>query len=82
MIKAAIHGADGRDILVLGLSFGNLQRFREQPRDTFIRIDGKELGLTVDVMIFSCETEAAGAELLKEWITTKTKVTTSNRLKN
>lgn len=82
MIKAAVHAADGRDILVLGLSFKNLDRFREQPRDTFIRIDGKELGLTVDVMIFSCETEAAGADLLAEWISDKTKVTVSPKLKS
>ncbi|HEX8827635.1 MAG TPA: hypothetical protein VF778_05940 [Xanthobacteraceae bacterium] len=82
MIKASAKGQDGRDLLVLGLTFGNLQRFREQPRDTFIKIDGKELGLAVDVVIFSCETEAKGAELMEEWIGPKTKVTVAPKLKS
>lgn len=82
MIKASVKGQDGRDLLVLGLSFGNLQRFREQPRDTFIKIDGKELGLEVDVLIFSCETEAKGAEVIEEWISPATKVTVSPKLKS
>jgi hypothetical protein len=62
MIKAIAHGANGRKILVLGLSFGDL---REAPGDTFIRVvDGKEMGLDMDVMIISGETEAHMAETL------------------
>jgi len=65
MIKAIAHGTDGRDILVIGLSFGNLSKFRAEPGDTYIRIDGAEMGLPMDVMIISGETEADMAETLK-----------------
>lgn len=82
MIKASVKAQDGRDLLVLGLSFGNLQRFREQPRDTFIKIDGRELGLAIDVVIFSCETEAKGAEIIQDWIGASTKVTVDPKLKS
>lgn len=80
MIKATAKGADGRDLLVIGLSFGNLDRFREQPGDTFIRIDGKEIGLPVDVVIFSGETEAKLSEYIP--IGPGTKVNVSDRLKS
>jgi hypothetical protein len=82
MIKAAAKGIDGRELLILGLTFANLKKFQEAPLDTYIKIDGKELGLNVDVTIFSCQTEAHGAELMKEFINANTKVTTSDRLKN
>lgn len=74
MIKASATGPDGRHLLIIGLSFGNLDRFRDQPRDTFIKIDGNELGLPVNVLIFSCETEERGAELMQEFINEKTKL--------
>jgi len=82
MIKAIAHGADGRDILVIGLSFGNLDKFRAEPGDTYIRIDGKEMGLPVDVMIISGETEAHMAETLKGGIGPDTKVHVSPRSKS
>jgi hypothetical protein len=82
MIKAAATGADGRTILVVGLSFGNLDKFRAQPGDTFIRINGKEMGLPLDVMIFSGETEAHCAETLAGGIGPGTKVHVSQRSKN
>jgi hypothetical protein len=82
VIKATAKGADGREILVIGLSFGNLDRFRQHPGDTFIRIDGKEMGLPVDVMIISGETEAHLAETLSGGIGPDTKVHTSDRLKS
>jgi hypothetical protein len=82
MIKATAKGADGRELLVIGLSFKNLDRFRQQPGDTFIRIDGKEMGLPLDVMIFSGETEAHCAETLSGGIGPGTKVHTDDRLKS
>jgi hypothetical protein len=57
MIKATAT-LNGRETLMIGLSFGNLDRFRAEPGDTFIKIDGKEMGLPLDVLIFSGETEA------------------------
>lgn len=82
MIKASAKGPDGRTILVIGLSFGNLDKFREAPGDTFIKINGREMGMSSDVMIFSGATEADCAASIAEFIGPKTKVTTSDRLKN
>jgi hypothetical protein len=82
MIKASARGADGRTILVVGLSFGNLDKFRAAPGDTFIKIDGREMGLSSDVMIFSGETEAHCAETIAAFIGPETKVTVTDRSKN
>lgn len=46
---------------MIGLSFGNLKQFRKHPRDTHIIISGDEVGLPIDVLIFSGETEEAMA---------------------
>ncbi len=81
MIKATATGPDGKTILVIGLSFGNLDKFRAAPGDTFIRIRGDEIGLPVDVMIFSGETEAHCAEVLAGGIGPGTKVHVSPRSK-
>lgn len=79
MIKATATGPNGRTILMIGLSFGNLDKFRADPGDTFIRIDGREIDLPIDVIIFSGETEAHCAELIP--IGPGTKVNVSDRLK-
>jgi hypothetical protein len=63
MIKATTI-RDGRRLLVIGLSFGNLDRFRREPRDTYIKINGEEMGLPIDVLLFSGETEEAMAKLM------------------
>lgn len=57
MIKG-IATVNGRRTVMLGLSFKNLDKFRAEPGDTFIPIDGKEMGLPFDILIFSGETEA------------------------
>ena len=64
MIKATGKGKNGEDILFIGLSYGNLDKFRGAPLDTFIRIDAKELGLSHDVLIFSGCTEAEMANFM------------------
>ena len=64
MIKATGKGPNGRDTLFIGLSIGNLDKFRAGPLDSHIRIDGRELGLSHDVLIFSGRTEAEMADLL------------------
>lgn len=48
MMKATATGPDGRTIMVIGLSFANLDKFKALPGDTFIKIDGKEMGLPLD----------------------------------
>jgi hypothetical protein len=65
---------NGRKTLVLGLSFGNLDRFRAEPEDTYIKVDGRELGLPIDVLVISGETEASIAALLSAGIGPGTKV--------
>jgi hypothetical protein len=65
MVKATLQLRNGRRLLILGLSFANLDRFRAEPGDTMINIDGKDLGLDIDVTIFSGETEAQCLALLE-----------------
>jgi len=81
MITASAKSPDGRDLLIIGLSFGNLDKFRAAPGDTHIAIDGRKLGLPIDVMIFSGETEAHCAETLAEFIGPDTRTTVSPRSK-
>jgi hypothetical protein len=81
LLKAIAH-ANGRKILVIGLSFGNLDKFRAEPGDTYIAIDGREMGLDLDVMIISGETEADIAETMKGGIGPDTKVHVSPRSKS
>ena len=68
MMKALLTGADGRKILMLGLSFKNLDKFRAEPQDTYIKIDGKEMGLPIDVLLCSGETEAHLTEMVRDRI--------------
>jgi hypothetical protein len=63
MLKA-IGKFKGRDTLFIGLSFGNLDKFRAQPLDTFVNIKGTEVGMPFDVMIFSGKTEADMANMI------------------
>jgi hypothetical protein len=81
MIKA-ISERNGRRVLFVGLSFGNLNRFLEQPLDTFIEIKGEEVGLTHDVFIFSGRTEEEMANLILPHLTPDAKVHVSTRKKN
>jgi transcriptional regulator with XRE-family HTH domain len=74
MIKATATQPDGRKVLVLGLSFANLDRFRAEPGNTYINIDGNELGLPIDVMIFSGETQQHLAKLIEGAIGPATRV--------
>lgn len=64
------------------VSFGNLDKFRAEPGDTFILVDGKEMGLPIDVMLFSGETEAHLAEMMKSSIGPAAEVHISDRLKS
>ena len=82
MLKAMATDGTGRKILVIGLSFGNLDKFRAEPGDTFIRIIGRELGLPIDIMLMSGETEAHMAETIAGGIGPKTKVHISRRSKS
>lgn len=82
MLKALATGPDGKSLLIIGLSFGNLDRFRAEPGDTFIKISGREMGLPIDVLILSGETEAHLAETMKAGIGPDTKVHIDPKLKS
>jgi hypothetical protein len=82
VIKATGKGLTGRNTLFIGLSHGNLDKFRDGPLDSYILIDGKELGLSHDVMIFSGRTEADMSELLLNQLVPGAKVHVSERSKN
>jgi hypothetical protein len=82
MIKATGKGPTGRDTLFVGLSFGNLDKFRAAPLDSHVTINGAEMGLPFDVMIFSGRTEADMAELMAEGFGPDTEVHVSPRSKN
>jgi hypothetical protein len=82
MMKATMTQADGRTLLTIGLSFGNLDKFRAEPGDTFIKIDGKAMNLPIDILIFSGETEAHMQTIIASSITDKTIVHIDPKLKS
>jgi hypothetical protein len=81
MIKATAT-LNGRTMLMLGLSFKNLDRFRAEPGDTFIKIDGKQMNLPIDVLLFSGETEAHLAKSVEKGIGPDTIVHVDPKLKS
>jgi hypothetical protein len=80
LLKGTAKSEDGRTLLLIGLSFGNLDRFRAAPGDTHIVIDGKDMGLPLDVVIFSGETEAQLADMMP--LGPATRIHIHGRLKN
>lgn len=83
MIKATGYGPrDGKQTLFVGLTHGNLDRFRDAPMDSYILIKGEEVGVSHDVMIFSGRTEAEMTEMLSHAIGPETKVRIAGRSKN
>jgi hypothetical protein len=85
MIKAVMKRPDGRTMLAIGLSFDNLDRFRAEPGDTFIHIDGNATdGLPIDIVIFSGQTEADLAQFFadNDMIRSDTKVYVDPKLKS
>lgn len=72
MIKATSTQPDGRTLLMLGLSFKNLDKFRAEPGDTFIKIDGKTMDLPIDILIFSGETEIHMERMVAPAVSEKT----------
>src|SRR5215471_1550737 len=46
-------GEPPKQFLVLGLSFGNIDKFKAQPADTYIRVNGSEFNLPTDVILYS-----------------------------
>lgn len=63
MLKS-VGTVNGKRTVILGLSFGNLQKFRDEPGDTYIHVDGDEIGVDFDILIMSGRTEADLAAML------------------
>jgi hypothetical protein len=82
MIKALLTGANGRKILMLGLSFRNLDKFRAEPGDTFIKIKGEEMNLPIDILLCSGETEAHLTKMVQDRIGPDTIVHVDPKLKS
>jgi len=78
-IKATI---GDRELLVLGLSHANLDRLRAQGLTGKIVVDGKELGLPVDIWITAAENEAVMLRSFQDGIQAGTKVHIDKRLKS
>jgi hypothetical protein len=66
MIKAVARGKDGKHILLIGLSYENLDRLREDGLKGFIPI--KDLGLPIDIIITAGPTEDDIANGLRKFI--------------
>jgi hypothetical protein len=84
MLSASVQGKDGRYLLVIGLSFANLEHLRTHPNDAFLKIDGTRINIPLDVMLFSGESEADLAAIIvkADGIGPDTKVTVTHKLKN
>lgn len=64
MIKAYGDGNPG--LLILGLSFGNLDRFKAEPFDTFIKIAAAESHAPLDVFLLSGTSKSAIRQFFAE----------------
>jgi len=54
-----VAGKRPNQVLVLGLSFGNLDQFKALPHDTYIRINRGEFKLPADVVLYSGDSNCA-----------------------
>jgi hypothetical protein len=57
MLKGIAEEKDGRKVVLIGLSRKNLEILMAEMLDTHIRVSGKEMGIPMDILIFSGETE-------------------------
>jgi hypothetical protein len=62
------------NMIVLGLSHANLDRLRAEGIKAAIKIDGKELGIDVDIFITAGETEAVMFQQFERGIGPNTKI--------
>lgn len=83
MIKFTLkHPDTGRTSLYLGLSFANLDKFRAAPLDSFIMVKGEDLGIDIDIMLFSGESEGEMGRFIADRIGPDTKVHIDPRLRD
>lgn len=82
MIKATMTDENGRTVLMVGLSFGNLAKLKADPMDSFIKIDGASMGLPIDVLLFSGRTEEEMGRFFADKIGLETRVHIDPRLRD
>ena len=66
----------------IGLSFRELLLLRGAPGESVLQIDGKELGLPFDIVLYSGEDEQAMIGMMQNGITEKTDIQTDLTVKN
>lgn len=71
-----------RALIVLGLSHANLDRLRADGLNGCIKVDGKQLGIDVDIWITAASTEAEMVETFGGVIGPETTVRIDKRLKS
>ena len=71
----------GRTTIVLGLSHANLDRLREHGLQGYMRIDGAELEIPLDILVTAAPDEAAMLAAFADGITEGTKLRIADKLK-
>ena len=72
----------GRETLILGLSHANLDKLRADGLTGKIVIDGRQIGIGLDIWITAAEDEGVMMRAFQEGITEGTKVHIDERLKS
>ncbi len=81
MMKAKLQAGD-KTIVLIGLSHANLASLRKAGLEGHILIEGKTLGIGLDIMITAAETEWEMLAAVAEYIDADTKATIDPRLKS
>ena len=68
---------NGKDAVILGLSFSNLAALRAEAGETYLHIEGKELEIPFDIIIISGKDEPAMVRFLRPAIGPNTKMNIS-----
>jgi hypothetical protein len=71
---------NGREVLLLGLSHDNLNRFLADP-DSYIPIKGEEINIPFDIVIFSAKTEHEMYELMRGRLSPDAKIHLTDKFK-
>jgi hypothetical protein len=83
MLRATAKTDDGATLVLIGLSFANLDRLRREAGDGFIKITGAEMDIgRIDILITAAETEAALLQLFAGRIGANTKFSIDEKLKS
>ena len=82
MMKATATTKDGRKILILGLSHGNLDELRSDGLKGAIIVDGAEMALPIDVIVTCGATEAEMFEAFSSAFGEQTTIRVSEKLKS